>query len=195
MNRMNFKYEEILRVSREVFWKHGFKRVTIEEICKLAGVSKMTFYKFFPNKLELARAVFDQEAAKGKETFRKIIHSQMPASEKMSQILLLKLQGTNDISREFLSDFYNNPELGLKEHIEKTTAITWKEIVNDFRKAQENGTFRKEIKAELILYISQKMMEVINDESLVKLYQSPQDMIMELANFFIYGMLPQQENK
>jgi hypothetical protein len=121
------------------------------------------------------------------------LHSQMPPSEKMKRILLLKLQGTNDISREFLSDFYNNPELGLKEHIEKMTAIAWRDIVNDFRKAQENGTFRKEFKPELIFYISQKMMEMINDENLIKLYQSPQDMIMELANLFIYGMLPKKD--
>lgn len=192
MSRTNIKYGEILKAAREVFWKHGFKRVTIEEICKQAGVSKMTFYKFFPNKLELARAVFDKEAARGAEDFRKILNSRMPPGEKMNRILLLKLQGTNDISREFLSDFYNNPELGLKEHIEKTTEKIWKEIVNDFRMAQEIGTFRKEIKPELIFYMSQKMMEMINDENLVKLYQSPQDMIIELASFFIYGMLPRK---
>lgn len=183
------KYGEILLKARELFWKYGFKRVTIEEICKLARVSKMTFYKFFPNKLELARIVFDQEVAKGTENFRKIMNSRMPPGEKIKRILSLKLQGTNDISREFLSDFYNDPELGLKEHIEKTTETSWNEILNDLRKAQENGTFRKEIKPELILYLSQKVIDMINDENLVKMYTSPQEMIMELANFFIYGMI------
>ena len=56
----NPKKNQILHTSKELFWKFGFKRVTIEEICKEAGVSKMTFYKFFPNKLELAKTILDK---------------------------------------------------------------------------------------------------------------------------------------
>jgi len=46
----NPKREQILTTGKELFWKFGFKRVTIEEICKEAGVSKMTYYKFFTTK-------------------------------------------------------------------------------------------------------------------------------------------------
>ena len=37
------KQLELLKIARELFWKHGFKRVSIEEICQKASVSKMTF--------------------------------------------------------------------------------------------------------------------------------------------------------
>jgi AcrR family transcriptional regulator len=47
----NQKYLKILAAGRDLFWKHGFKRVTIEEVCREAGASKMTFYKFFENKI------------------------------------------------------------------------------------------------------------------------------------------------
>jgi len=195
MERKNKKYEDILIAAREMFWKYGFKRVTIEEICMQARVSKMTFYKFFPNKLEVAREVFDREAFKGVLEFRKIMESTESAADKISRILLLKLQGTNDISREFISDFYNNPDLGLKDHIEQTTISTWQQIINDFKKAQENGVIRKDFRPELIWYLAQKMMEMISDDSLLKLYKNPQEMIMELAAFFMYGMIPQKESK
>jgi len=39
------------------------------------------------------------------------------------------------------------------------------------------------------------MMEMINDENLLKIYNNPQDMIMELAHFFMYGMIPENEIK
>jgi len=46
MNRSeNQKYNQIIDTSKKLFWKYGIKRVTIEEICREAGVSKMTFYK------------------------------------------------------------------------------------------------------------------------------------------------------
>lgn len=48
----NIKQQFILSAGKELFWKHGVKRVTVEEICVQASVSKMTFYKFFMNKRE-----------------------------------------------------------------------------------------------------------------------------------------------
>jgi len=107
----------------------------------------------------------------------------------------MKMEGTNDISSEFLADFYNNPELGLKDHIEETTRKMWGEIVDDFRKAQGKGVFRKDFKPELMWYLSMKMMEFINDENLMKFYSSPNEMIMELAGFFVYGIAPQEKTK
>jgi AcrR family transcriptional regulator len=55
----NKKVKSIMETARDLFWKHGLKRVSIEEICQKSGVSKMTFYRHFDNKTELAKAVFD----------------------------------------------------------------------------------------------------------------------------------------
>ena len=54
---------DILNTARQLFWKHGIRRVSVEEVCREAGVSKMTFYRSFPNKIELAKARDAAEAA------------------------------------------------------------------------------------------------------------------------------------
>ena len=61
MPKHNKKYKQIIATSKELFWKFGIKRVTVEEICSQAHVSKMTFYKFFPNKIELAKIILKNE--------------------------------------------------------------------------------------------------------------------------------------
>jgi AcrR family transcriptional regulator len=192
MEPSNTKCKALLTAGRELFWKYGFKRVTIEEICKKAGVSKMTYYKFYPNKLELARSVFDMVAENGASLFRSIMTEDIPPAEKIMKMLQLKHEGTNEVSREFLADFYNNPELGLKDHIEKQTLRIWNEIIDDFRQAQNKGVFRKDFKPEIIWYLSEKMMGMINDPRLLKLYNTPQEMIMDLASLFVYGIAPQK---
>lgn len=184
----NRKFLDILLAARELFWKYGFKRVTTEEICRKAKVSKMTFYRFFPNKTELAKNVFDREIEKGILNFRLILEGNDEPTEKLRKMLLMKFEGVNNISQEFLMDFYNNPELGLKAYIEEKSASAWQEILQDFKKAQQNGILRKDIKPEFILYFSQKTSEIITDARLLKLYNSPQDLIMELTNFFVYGI-------
>lgn len=187
------KYEEILETARQLFWKHGYRRVTVEEICREAGTSKMTFYRYFSNKLELAKAVFDAVVEKGMHDFKAVLYSDTTPSEKLENMLRLKLEGTNEISNEFISDFYNNEDLGLKQYIEEKTQTFLKEVIDDIRIAQQKGWFRKDMKPEFFLYMSQKSIDLMNDEYLKSLYNTPQEIIMEIVNFYLYGIAPKEE--
>jgi AcrR family transcriptional regulator len=184
------KHASILQTAKDLFWRHGFKRVTIEEICIKAGVSKMTFYRFYNNKLELAKAVFDMVIDNAISDFHAIISENIPASEKMRRMLVMKMEGTNDIGKEFLMDFYKNPELEISAYIKKRSSEVWLTFIDDFKKGQQEGWFRKDFKPEMMLIMSQKLMELINDPNVLKLYSSPQDLVMEIANFFTYGITP-----
>ena len=184
------KYEDILVAAHEKFWKYGFRRVTIEEICVQAKTSKMTFYRFFPNKTELAKAVFDTEFEKGVSRFKSLLADDTPAADKLRNMLLMKLEGSTDISREFLHDFYGNPELGLSAHIKQKNKLFRDELIEDIRIAQQKGIFRNDFNAEFFLLLAGKVSEMINDESLLKLFNTPQDLVLEIANLFTYGISP-----
>ncbi|MFP4557445.1 MAG: TetR/AcrR family transcriptional regulator [Bacteroidales bacterium] len=184
------KYSDILLTAKDLFWRYGFKRVTIEEVCQKAGVSKMTFYRYFSNKLDLAKAVFDMVIDKSIIDFKSLMSEDIPASEKMKRMLQMKFEGTNDISKEFLMDFYNNPELEVSTYIKQRTNEVWLEIIEDFKKGQCEGWLRSDFKPEIILIMSQKIMELMNDENVLRLYSSPQELVMEISNFFTYGIAP-----
>ena len=59
-DRQSKKHHALLNTARKLFVAHGIKRVTVEEICRTADTSKMTFYRFFRNKDEIAKAVIDR---------------------------------------------------------------------------------------------------------------------------------------
>lgn len=193
--RRRKKYEEILETARQLFWKHGYRRVTVEEICREAETSKMTFYRYFSNKLDLAKAVFDAVVEKGMHDFKAVLYSDKSPSEKLEGILLLKLEGTNEISNEFVSDFYNNEELGLRQYIEEKTQMFLKEVIEDIRIAQQKGWLRKDLKPEFFLFMAQKSIDLMNDEYLKSLYNTPQEIIMEIVNFYLYGIAPKDQNQ
>jgi AcrR family transcriptional regulator len=191
--RKNHRYVLVLVTSRELFWKHGLRRVTVEEICREAGVSKMTFYRFFPNKVALAKAVYDKEVEEGYEKFKSIMENENASPlEKMEEILLLKLEGASDISPEFMQDFYANPELGMLTHVEEKSREIWVEVIKDFKKAQQQGWLRKDFKPEGIFMFLNKFLDIFKDEKFTELYGSPQELVMELARFFIYGIMPRE---
>jgi AcrR family transcriptional regulator len=190
MKVTNKKQQSLLAAGRELFWKHGFRRISIDEVCKVAGASKMTFYRYFPDKLALAKAVFDDEVDKGTLQFREIMISETSASEKLEAMLRIKADSVNNISQEFLNDFYSDKDSDLRTYITQKTADVWNEIVNDFKMAQQKGVFRSDFKPEILLYISQQLPGFINDPYLVQICGSPQDVIMEIARFFTYGIAP-----
>lgn len=186
----NKKHQSLLSAGRELFWKHGFRRISIDEVCKTAGTSKMTFYRYFPDKLALAKAVFDTEVDNSILQFREIMISETTASEKLEAMLRIKSDSVNNISQEFLNDFYTDKDSDLKTYIAQKTANVWNEIVNDFKMAQLKGVFRSDFKPEILLYISQQLPGFINDPYLVQLCGSPQEVVMEIARFFTYGIAP-----
>src|SRR5690554_2965809 len=118
-HKKNKKYNSILKTAKTLFWKHGFRRVTIEEICKEADVSKMTFYKFFSNKTDLAKTILDNLIQSSRIKFKAIVESKKLFSKKLEDLFLLKVEGMNNISMEFINDVYTNPEMGLKEYMEE----------------------------------------------------------------------------
>ncbi len=188
MNTNNQKYSDILTTARELFWKHGFRRVTIQEICDKAGVSKMTFYKNFSNKIELAKKVFSNEIKEGMEKFNQLMEENIPVQEKIKKMILLKVEGTNDISQEFMEDFYLGTEPDLQNFVEEKTREVWNGLINDWKKAQGKGIFRSDFKPEFLLQVSFKLVEILKDDKLAGLYDSTQDFILEFARFIVYGI-------
>jgi AcrR family transcriptional regulator len=49
--------DRIVGVARDQFFRHGFDRVTMEEIARELGMSKKTLYRCFPDKTELIRSI------------------------------------------------------------------------------------------------------------------------------------------
>lgn len=191
MKKNQDRETKILNSARMLFWKFGFRRVSVDEICLEAGVSKMTFYRYFENKAAIARAVFDLVVEEGYLKFRSIMEEDVPAREKISKILLMKFEGTVDISSEFLNDFYTGKEPGLRDYVTERTREVWTVIIADLKKAQEAGLFRKDLNLEFFFLMSGKFTSSFEDDEIKALFSTPAEMIQEFARLMMYGIVPE----
>jgi len=189
------KLREIMIASKKLFWKFGFKRVTIEEVCREANVSKMTFYKHFKNKMELIKYLINHITDKAMKQYREIMNSDIPFTEKVLKTLDLKMEQTMDMSNEFFNDYVRHADSEMIDLLQQKRNEMMDSILNDYIEAQKMGNIRKDIKPEFILYFLNHSMEMIKDEQLEEIYDNPQDMIMEFTNFFFYGVLPRDGKK
>jgi AcrR family transcriptional regulator len=190
---LSTKKNHIVKAAKELFWKYGIKRVTIEEICQSANVSKMTYYKHFSNKTELVKFIFNLVSDQAMDKYKTIMNSQIPFAEKVRKTLDLKMEQSVDVSREFYNDLMKSDDPEIRQMIVETMNKSLETIINDYKLAQKQGDIRKDIKPEFILYFLNHMFEMAKDEKLSQLFLNPQEMIMELTNFFFYGILPRQD--
>ncbi|MDX9946614.1 MAG: TetR/AcrR family transcriptional regulator [Bacteroidales bacterium] len=185
--------EKIMAAARDLFWKHGFRRVSIDEICRNAGISRMTYYRYFPNKTDLAKLVLKKVVGEGYDKFLSILAGEDSPEEKIGKILSLKFDGTHEISREFLNDFYFDQNSELHAYIQEISSDTWKKIISAIEDSKKTGIFRKDLNPAFFYFISQKMAEMLNNPEVLKLFDSPQDMIMESARLLLYGISPRKQ--
>src|ERR1035437_9144111 len=120
------KILQILSTAEDLFQRFGFKRITIEEICAKANVSKMTFYKYFPNKNELIKHLMNSWLKQVEQTIKEFEGMDILFTEKIKKLLNLKEESTGKISKEFMAEYMNSdPDLQnfIKDYYGKATVF------------------------------------------------------------------------
>ncbi len=186
------KQADILRTAKRLFWKHGIRRVSIEEICREAGVSKMTFYRYFPDKIELAKTVLQSVFDHSLQEYKALMAQDIPFEEKIRQQLLMKFKGTEEISTDLIRDIYSNQDWGLGAYMQQRTEETIQMVLNDYAHAQQMGWIRKDLNLQFIVFLMREMKNWVTNEHLLAAYGDAHRLIMEVSNFFFYGILPHQ---
>jgi len=193
MNTINNpKIRQLYITAKSLFMRYGIKRVTIEEICREAHVSKMTFYKHFSNKTDLVKFILEQKMSDALLKYNQIMEQDIPFPEKIKKGIQLKMEQADELSPEFFNDIYKNADPAIMEFFAGKTHENIQIVLKDYTDAQKEGEVRQDIKPEFIHYILNHMTELAKDERLMKLYNSPKELIMELTNFFFYGILPRE---
>jgi len=187
------KYTDILAATKNLFYKYEFRKVTVEDICREANVSKMTFYKFFPNKIAVSKKMIDDMFGKAMEDFDKMMSSDILFAEKMKQIVLMKVNRAKDSEMVIVKNIYTESEPEISEYIQY-----WIQKGLDFTKkhfliAQQNGDMRNDISIDLIMIAIDKMQDIAKDERIFKIYDKTLDFAVELTKLFMYGITNEEE--
>ena len=83
--RKGRKYEQVLAGARSVFMSDGFEGASVDEIARVAAVSKATLYSYFPDKRLLFMEVANAECARQAREALDNIDMAAPPREVLSQ--------------------------------------------------------------------------------------------------------------
>lgn len=176
------KRQQLVETAKTLFFKYGLKRVTVEEICETAGVSKVTFYKYFRDKLYLAEIIRDELVETGFSRFDQIKSMNIGYPEKIDLMTQWRISFLSRMSSEFFEEVLS------LEDIHQEVRTRYLKNITD---AQEKGEIRQGLSPELIWLVSEKLTEIITEGSWKKIFSDYGEFQKQLRKLYFYGLLEQ----
>ena len=183
------KARQLVDEAEKLFLRYGLEKVSVEEICQAAKVSKMTFYRYFQNKIHLFLFIINRIMDQAEKKYYQIMGQEVSYQEKARQIVQMKIKISQDFSYQMLQDYLNSPHPEIRNFIHQKTQNFFHLFLQDLQKAQKRGEIRENIKPEFILFILNRLADFVADEDLLQLYSSPKELTEEWINFFFFGIL------
>ena len=188
------KKEKIEYIAKELFLKHGFKKVTIDEICKKAHVSRKTYYTFYENKIALVLFVVDDISSETIRKFKTVINGEGAFAEKMEQSLELKHQFSKTITMEFVTDFFDPGAAEILDYWQKMMQESMSILMEFLKEGQRTGEMNPDLNLDFVMWYFQKLSEIIRSPEISAMFSNPEEMVKQVSKTMIYGIMPIRAN-
>ncbi len=184
----------ILQKARGLFFRHGFARVTVDEIAAGLRISKTTLYKLFPGKEDLfaevmrdyydgiARGMGEIRAGSGGNYLRELTQSMSFLQEKLDQL-----------------------DAAVRKDLSVSAPRIWEGLLDLQRRILhplvvtllQRGVEKKVVRKDIDLKVTARVVivaieELLSGETLRRLSLSVQDALQSLFGIFLQGILVQK---
>ena len=153
--------DRILNASEELFGRLGFSKTTANDICRNAGVSKRTLYKYFESKLAILENIIDGKIEYLNSQLKEVLALQTDFPEKLRQISTCVAVTLSGLSSFFLEDIQRNAP-----HVWEKISGFRKEMVQNYfpmllDEGIRHGHFKKELNKGVAVLLMMNAMEII----------------------------------
>lgn len=176
------KTDVIQQTALSLFSQHGWKHISVDEICRQANVSRVTFYKHFKNKKILLMQLLETQKNETRAEFERFLVEGNSLEQIISQIFEMHkktLQGL--YSQPMLADFSRYPDLELKQFFEAMEQEKYQFMHGFFSQLQQKQIIQNDFPIGLIDIFIRKIDELIKDPLLLRIYHGKESELHENA--------------
>jgi len=152
------KKEQIVEAARKLFTKYGYKKVSMDEIAKEAGVTKKTVYAYFKDKDELFQYFIFEEVEKMKYLIKEIEEKNLPFLDMVHQTIYEILKHKKE--ENFLVTITNEADALKNPKVMSAVGILDTQIKEYIKSkiiyAMDSG-YMKEFNPDILTYIIYKL--------------------------------------
>ncbi len=183
---------KLYNAAKKLFFSRGIKDVSVEQIVEEAGVSKMSFYRSYGNKGEVALEILKKEIEESMVGYQAITYSDHPFLDKMAMFMTLKMEQADLVTSQFYMDVVGNVIPKLRDYYAEQQTAGLEHFKMMFKVAQENGDVRADLDITFVPLIADYLNKLSADKAYIKMMGGQKEMIKAVAGFFLYGIAPRQ---
>lgn len=178
--------EKILEHATEQFLQTGIRANTMDDISRMAGVSKRTIYEHFKDKDDLVRATLVHIDKKFSTQRDVILAESENTIEMVFGMMKLSIQALNKISPLFFDDLKRRYLKIWKEVHRVNLDNQMIHILTILKKGINQGLFRKEINVEIVSALLMQQLRIMPDKNIFPEEKFSKQLVFEnvIINFF-----------
>ena len=187
----------IIIKARDLFFKLGFKLVTMDLLAKDLSISKKTIYKYYQTKDELVMAAIELMHRKMNQKINKVIDNpDINFSEKLTKIFLMIAKKLSKINPVFLSELQEK-RADIYQSIQKLRQdfilSSMSKLIDD---GKMNGYIRENIDTTVITESYLALVEhFINPHYLLKTEQKAELIYKQIIKILFIGVIKSDYDK
>ena len=178
------------QVATKLFYEQGWILTSVAEICRAAGVSRVTFYKYFPTKQALVKCIFEEQKNKIREGFDVLLDTQSDLSKIITKILSMQQDSMETLySVPILHDLHHEQDRELRDFFKEMEEEKYQYMHYFFGTLQKRKIIRDDFPVMLIDLFIQKIDEILNSASLQFYYKGrEQKLFKDVLQLFMCGI-------
>ena len=178
------------QVATELFYQQGWKLTSVAEICRVAGVSRVTFYKYFPTKQDLVKSIFEEQKNNMRQEFDRLLATKADLATVIQQILTMQQESMATLySAAVLHDLNHDKDETLQDFFRQMVQEKYHYMHYFFSTLQKRKSIRNDFPVILIDVLIQKMDEMIHSSVLQQHYAGKeQQLFKDVLQLFLHGL-------
>ena len=178
------------QVATELFYQQGWRLTSIAEICRAAGVSRVTLYKYFPTKQDLVKCIFEEQKNNMRWEFDRLLATEADLTTVIQQILTMQQESMATLySAAVLHDLNHDQDETLQAFFRQMSQEKYHYMHYFFSTLQKRKIIRDDFPVMLIDLFIQKIDEILNSASLQFYYKGrEQKLFKDVLQLFMCGI-------
>ncbi len=176
--------KDIIETAIRLFSAHGARRVTVEELCRDAGVSKVTFYRYFANKADLVRTIHDEWTEAAFDAFDEINARPIPFPAKIDLMTRWKMTAGARLGAAFIRELID---------VEHTVDEYKRRYIANHTGAQGTGELRGDVNPELMWLFGEAISEMVHSGRWRAVTDDLGEFQRQVRTLLYYGFLTRDE--
>lgn len=172
MDSENQTRQLIMSASEQLFRQYGWQRISIGDICKEANISRVSFYRYFKNKIALLKEIICLQQHKVKARYEEILNDVDNIEDLINAIFAYQEDALKGFfTAPILKDFDNNKDADLQAFFESERQQKYV-FLNHFFEALQN---KKIIHANYPIDLIYNYLKIMDDLMLCEDIQTMYD--------------------